>query len=173
MASSPTFDLADQSTLLVKRDNSYLGVYAVNVYVRDQDRSLRFYVEQLGFNLAFDVRLQSGQRWVGVAPPDGTAVLTLIAPDPDSDEYKLIGQPTQVLLSPKMSWPRIASGDDAEFAFATFHALGASSINSSRETRLETLRRCCLESRLRFGAECSPASKISTGIPSRWSVSMR
>src|SRR5438067_2988116 len=30
---------------------------------------------------------------------DGTAVLTLIAPDPDSDEYKLIGQPTQVLLS--------------------------------------------------------------------------
>ena len=96
MASSPTFDLADQSTLLVKRDNSYLGVYAVNVYVRDQDRSLRFYVEQLGFNLAFDVRLQSGQRWVGVAPPDGTAVLTLIAPDPDSDEYKLIGQPTQV-----------------------------------------------------------------------------
>src|SRR6202049_3730926 len=78
------------------RDNSYLGVYAVNVFVRDQDRSLRFYVDQLGFNLAFDVRLQSGQRWVGVAPPDGTAVLTLIAPDPGSDEYKLIGQPTGV-----------------------------------------------------------------------------
>jgi serine phosphatase RsbU (regulator of sigma subunit) len=78
------------------RDHSYLGVYAVNVFVRDQDRSLRFYVEQLGFNLAFDVRLQSGQRWVGVAPPNGTAVLTLIAPEPDSDEYKLIGQPTPV-----------------------------------------------------------------------------
>ncbi len=78
------------------RDNSYLGVYAVNVFVRDQDRSLRFFVDQLGFNLAFDVRLQSGQRWVGVAPPDGTAVLTLIAPEPDSDEYKLIGQPTPV-----------------------------------------------------------------------------
>ncbi|MGH9505195.1 MAG: PP2C family protein-serine/threonine phosphatase [Terriglobales bacterium] len=78
------------------RENSYLGVYAVNIFVRDQDRSLRFFVDQLGFNLAFDVRLQSGQRWVGVAPPDGTAVLTLIAPEADSDEYKLIGQPTPV-----------------------------------------------------------------------------
>src|SRR5258708_40005319 len=82
--------------LPLDRDNSYLGVYAVNVFVRDQDRSLRFYVDQLGFNLAFDVRIQSGQRWVGVAPPNGTAVLTLIAPEPDADEYKLIGQPTPV-----------------------------------------------------------------------------
>lgn len=82
--------------LPLDRDNPYLGVYAVNVFVRDQDRSLRFYVDQLGFNLAFDVRLQSGQRWVGVAPPHGTAVLTLIAPEPDSNEYKLIGQPTPV-----------------------------------------------------------------------------
>src|SRR5713226_459215 len=101
MASSPSFGLADQSVLSHDRgnqgsENSYLGVYAVNVFVRDQDRSLRFYVDQLGFNLAFDVRLQSGQRWVGVAPPHGTAVLTLIAPEPDSDEYKLIGQPTSV-----------------------------------------------------------------------------
>ncbi len=82
--------------LPLDRDHPYLGVYAVNVFVRDQDRSLQFYVDQLGFNLAFDVRLQSGQRWVGVAPPHGTAVLTLIAPEPDSDEYKLIGQPSPV-----------------------------------------------------------------------------
>jgi serine phosphatase RsbU (regulator of sigma subunit) len=84
------------SELPVDANPSYLGVYAVNVFVRDQDKSLQFYVEQLGFSLAFDVRLQSGQRWVGVSPPDGTAVLTLIAPEADSDEYKLIGQPTPV-----------------------------------------------------------------------------
>lgn len=96
MASSPSSGLADQSVPSLDRENSYLRVHAVNVFVRDQDRSLRFYVDQLGFSLAFDVRLQSGQRWVGVAPPHGTAVLTLIAPDPESDEYKLIGQPTQV-----------------------------------------------------------------------------
>ncbi|HUM06432.1 MAG TPA: SpoIIE family protein phosphatase [Terriglobales bacterium] len=78
--------------------NPYLRVHAVNVYVRDQERSLRFYLDQLGFSLAFDVCLQSGQRWVGVSPPDGTAVLTLIAPDPESEEYKLIGQPTPVVF---------------------------------------------------------------------------
>jgi phosphoserine phosphatase RsbU/P len=98
MASSPTFGLADQSDLRTDRSTLYLRVHAVNVYVRDQERSLEFYRDQLGFSLAFDVRLQSGQRWVGVSPPDGTAVLTLIAPDPALDEYKLIGQPTQVVF---------------------------------------------------------------------------
>jgi len=98
MAGSPSLGLADKSTLTPGRQNSYLRVHAVNIFVRDQDRSLRFYLDQLGFSLAFDVRLQSGQRWVGVAPPDGTAVLTLIAPDPDSDEYKLIGRPTDVVF---------------------------------------------------------------------------
>jgi serine phosphatase RsbU (regulator of sigma subunit) len=98
MASSPSFGLTDRSALPLDRENAFLRVHAVNVFVRDQDRSLRFYVDQLGFTLAFDVRLQNGQRWVGVAPPHGTAVLTLIAPDPDSDEYKLIGQPTQVVF---------------------------------------------------------------------------
>ncbi len=76
----------------------FLGLHAVNVFVRDQDRSLRFYIDQLGFHVAFDARLQSGERWVAVAPPDGTAVLTLVAPAPDSKEYKLIGRPTGIIL---------------------------------------------------------------------------
>jgi serine phosphatase RsbU (regulator of sigma subunit)/catechol 2,3-dioxygenase-like lactoylglutathione lyase family enzyme len=96
MASPPSFGSVDQSAPLLDREASYLRIHAVNVFVHDQDQSLRFYVDQLGFSLAFDVRLQSGQRWVGVAPPYGTAVLTLIAPDPESDEFKLIGQPTGV-----------------------------------------------------------------------------
>jgi serine phosphatase RsbU (regulator of sigma subunit) len=74
----------------------YLRIHAVNIFVRDQERSLRFYLDQLGFNLAFDAQLQSGERWVAVSPPDGSAVLTLIAPDLGSQEYKLIGRPTQV-----------------------------------------------------------------------------
>ncbi len=95
-SSAPTDQFAPSQPAEQRRDNPHLRMHAVNVFVRDQDRSLRFYIDQLGFSLAFDVLLQSGQRWVGVAPPHGTAVLTLIAPDPDSDEYKLIGQPTQV-----------------------------------------------------------------------------
>src|SRR2546422_11152202 len=80
------------------RQHPFLGIHAVNVFVRDQDHSLRFYVDQLGFDLAFDARLQSGDRWVAVAPPDGTALLALITPKPDSQEYKLIGRYTEVVF---------------------------------------------------------------------------
>jgi serine phosphatase RsbU (regulator of sigma subunit) len=70
----------------------------VRVFVRDQERSLRFYLDKLGFRLAFDARLERGGRWVAVAPPDGGAVLSLIAPPPGSAEHKLIGRATQVVF---------------------------------------------------------------------------
>jgi serine phosphatase RsbU (regulator of sigma subunit)/predicted enzyme related to lactoylglutathione lyase len=76
----------------------YLRVHAVNIYVRDQERSLRFYQEALGFRVAFDARVGPGQRVVAVAPPDGTAVLTLIQPEPDSPQCRLIGRATQVVF---------------------------------------------------------------------------
>jgi len=82
----------------MERQDPFLGIHAVNVYVRDQDRSIRFFVEQLGFNLAFDGRLQSGDRWVAVAPPDGNTVLALIVPRADSSRDTLIGRPTGVVL---------------------------------------------------------------------------
>jgi serine phosphatase RsbU (regulator of sigma subunit) len=96
MSSSPSFGLVDESASPLDREAPYLRVHSVNVFVRDLDKSLRFYLDQLGFNLAYDVRLQAGQRLVAVAPPHGSAVLSLIAPDPKSDVYKLIGQPTGV-----------------------------------------------------------------------------
>ena len=76
----------------------HLRILSVNIFVHDQDRALSFYLDQLGFELAFDARLNSGQRWVAVTPPDGSTVLSLIAPKPDSREYKLIGRPTQVVF---------------------------------------------------------------------------
>jgi serine phosphatase RsbU (regulator of sigma subunit) len=98
MASPPSPSEQDPPPSQPDQQASYLGIHAVNIFVRDQELSLQFYREQLGFDLAFDARLQSGQRWVAVAPPDGTAVLALIAPEPDSDEYKLIGRPTDVVF---------------------------------------------------------------------------
>jgi len=80
------------------RKDPYLRIHAINIFVRDQERSLRFYVDQLGFDLAFDAHLQSGDRWLAVAPPDGSAVLSLIAPKPDSREFALIGRSAQVVL---------------------------------------------------------------------------
>jgi len=73
-------------------------MHCVNVYVRDQDRSLQFYLEQLGFHLAFDAKLQDGERWVAVAPPDGTAILSLVVPKPKTAQAKLIGRATQVVF---------------------------------------------------------------------------
>jgi serine phosphatase RsbU (regulator of sigma subunit) len=76
----------------------FVGIHAVNVFVRNQDESVRFYVERLGFKVAFDARLQSGERWVAVAPPDGSAVLALIAPRPESRQYDLIGRATGIVF---------------------------------------------------------------------------
>jgi serine phosphatase RsbU (regulator of sigma subunit)/catechol 2,3-dioxygenase-like lactoylglutathione lyase family enzyme len=78
------------------RQDPHLRLHCINIFVRDQERSLRFYLDQLGFHLAFDVRLQSGERWVAVAPPDGTAILSLVAPSADSKDFARIGRSTQV-----------------------------------------------------------------------------
>lgn len=89
---------ANPSPVRQDRQNPYLRIDAVNVYVRDLDRSLEFYQEKLGFHLALDVRMQSGYRLVAVAPPDGTTVLRLIVPAAESEEYKLIGKPTPIVF---------------------------------------------------------------------------
>jgi serine phosphatase RsbU (regulator of sigma subunit)/catechol 2,3-dioxygenase-like lactoylglutathione lyase family enzyme len=81
-----------------QRQPPHLRLHCVNVFVRDQDRSLHFFVDQLGFHVAYDTRLQSGDRWVAVAPPDGAAILSLIAPKRDSEQYKLIGRSTQIVF---------------------------------------------------------------------------
>jgi serine phosphatase RsbU (regulator of sigma subunit) len=78
--------------------DSYLSIHAVSVYVRDLERSIRFYVDTLGFRLAFDSKIASGQRAVAVAPPDGSVVLSLVQPAPDSTHAKLIGRATQVVF---------------------------------------------------------------------------
>jgi len=76
----------------------YLGVHAINIYVKDQERSLRFYLDKLGFQIAFDGRRESGERLLAVTPPDGTAVLALIEPAPGSPQYQLIGRSTHVMF---------------------------------------------------------------------------
>jgi|SRR6516162_839116 len=97
MAGSP-IEWADGSAVRLDRRDPYLRLQSVSIFVRDLDRSLDFYVKQLGFELVFDARSQesAGRQFVTVAPPDGTANLTLVAPERDSDQYKLIGRPSQV-----------------------------------------------------------------------------
>src|SRR6516165_6297977 len=80
------------------RQQPFLGIHAIDIFVRDQDASVRFYVEQLGFHVAFDGQLHSGNRWVAVSPPDGSAVLSLVAPAPESTAFRLIGRPTGIVF---------------------------------------------------------------------------
>jgi serine phosphatase RsbU (regulator of sigma subunit) len=80
------------------RQDPYLRLGTFSVFVRDQDRSRRFYLDQLGFRLAFDVPLASADRSPAVTPPDGTAVLLLVAPQPGSEEYNLIGTSTRIVF---------------------------------------------------------------------------
>jgi serine phosphatase RsbU (regulator of sigma subunit)/predicted enzyme related to lactoylglutathione lyase len=80
------------------RRDPFLRIHAVRIFVRDLERSLRFYLDTLGFNLAFDARPESRQRWIAVAPPEGGTVLSLVAPRPGSPEHKLIGRATQVVF---------------------------------------------------------------------------
>ncbi len=91
-------EVSIQSAVRLDRKNPYLRIDAVNVFVRDVDRSLEFYRSKLGFELALDTRLPSGHRLVAVAPPDGTTVLRLIAPDPGSEDFKLIGRSSPIVL---------------------------------------------------------------------------
>lgn len=75
-----------------------LRIHCVRVYVRDLEESVRFYRDQLGFRLVADTRLQSGERWLAVAPPDGQALLALVAPAPDTKAYEFIGRSTHVVF---------------------------------------------------------------------------
>lgn len=68
------------------------------VLVREQDRSLRFYVEQLGFGLVVDDPSPSGFRWLVVAPPDRSLLLALVKPPEGSDACRNIGQDTGLVL---------------------------------------------------------------------------
>ena len=97
MADSPQ-EWVDGSAVRLDRQDPYLRLQSITICVRDLDRSLSFYVDQLGFQLVFDARDNkfAGRRFVTVAPPDGTANLTLTVPERDSEQYKLIGRSTQI-----------------------------------------------------------------------------
>src|SRR5579871_497199 len=82
----------------LNHEGPYLSLLCVNIFVRDQDRSVRFFVDQLGFRLVVDEHYESGGRWVAVAPPDGSTVLALVSPRRNSEDYKLIGRSKHAVL---------------------------------------------------------------------------
>jgi catechol 2,3-dioxygenase-like lactoylglutathione lyase family enzyme len=97
MASSPQSQVPNPSPFSPERLVPHFRILSLTIFVADIDRSLRFYLDQLGFSLIADTHISIG-RWVAIAPPDGTAMLVLVTPERDSQEYKLIGRSRHVVL---------------------------------------------------------------------------
>src|SRR5215467_11527756 len=95
-AAHPSPFLAHRHSSQPDRQDPYLRLGTITIFVRDPDRSRRFYLDQLGFCMASNAGPQSGDRSLAVSPPDGTAVLSLVVPRADTEKYKLIGPPTQI-----------------------------------------------------------------------------
>ena len=54
MGNSPVPFSVDRSLLRLDREQPYLCLHFIVIFVRDQERSLRFYLDQLGFRLVVD-----------------------------------------------------------------------------------------------------------------------
>jgi serine phosphatase RsbU (regulator of sigma subunit)/predicted enzyme related to lactoylglutathione lyase len=96
MGTSPLPFGIHKSVLRLDQQDPYICLHFVMIFVRNQERSLRFYVDQLGFRVVVDQVLPTGGRWIEVAPPDGNASLALAQAGPDSEQYKQIGRDTNI-----------------------------------------------------------------------------
>jgi catechol 2,3-dioxygenase-like lactoylglutathione lyase family enzyme len=70
------------------------GIHTVGVPVRNQSRSLDFYVEKLGFEKRLDAPFGDG-RWLEVAPPGATTSIALVPTPPGAP----VGVDTGIRLS--------------------------------------------------------------------------
>ena len=90
--------LSDRYTYRLDDSRPFLSVHNVPFFVRDQERSLRFYVDGLGFEVLIDHTFPNGDRFVAVAPPDGAVFLGLVSPKVDHALHALIEEPQRVNL---------------------------------------------------------------------------
>ena len=106
--------LSGQKILLIirlgTRSAMIKHINTVGIYVEDQDRAMRFYVEKLGFRVHAD-RPMGPARWIEVGPANGQSRFVIFprAMMPDWAERK----PSVVLFC-----------DDAEATFRKFSARG-------------------------------------------------
>lgn len=109
---TPRREPLDTTPVRLDRADPYLRLQSITLFVRDLQRSIDFYINRLGFQLAFDARVHLGRPWVVVAPSDGPSGIVLIQPEPKSDNYKLIGHGSPVtfitedLLTKFREWTR-------------------------------------------------------------------
>jgi serine phosphatase RsbU (regulator of sigma subunit)/catechol 2,3-dioxygenase-like lactoylglutathione lyase family enzyme len=98
MGSSPQPDpgdvLRDRHTTELLQP--FLRLNFATVWVRDQERSRRFFADQLGFQVAVDADVPGVGRWIIVAPPTGLPGIALVVPPDGSVVSQRVGQNTGV-----------------------------------------------------------------------------
>ncbi len=74
-------------------------VGTVCIFVSDQDRAKKFYIEKLGFELRADEPLFPGakNRWLAVAPKGAATAVILYLPDENWQHYKQVVGQSQAL----------------------------------------------------------------------------
>ena len=85
-----------RSLLRLDEKDPYLCLHFALIWVRDFERSLRFYRDQLGFSVAVDHSFPDGNRWIEVAPLDGNAHLGLALLQPGDGISRLIGPEARI-----------------------------------------------------------------------------
>ena len=68
MASDPFISWSNRTVLRPGREEPYLSIQDIVVFVRDLDVSKRFYLEQLGFELLTDQTVARISRWWNQSP---------------------------------------------------------------------------------------------------------
>jgi len=77
-------------------------VGSVSVFVEDQERAKRFYMDKLGMALRTDEPLAPGSsgRWVAVAPPGSSTDIILYVMDENWEHYReVVGKSQALTLS--------------------------------------------------------------------------
>jgi catechol 2,3-dioxygenase-like lactoylglutathione lyase family enzyme len=97
------------------------GVKFVSVPVRDQDASLRFFTESLGFKVATDQPFSDKQRWIELLIPGAETRIVLFTPD--GHESRIGG------FQPISFW--------CDDVFATAKALEANGVKFSKKPKTE------------------------------------
>jgi catechol 2,3-dioxygenase-like lactoylglutathione lyase family enzyme len=80
----------------VSEASLHLAIQGVTIFVREIEHSLRFYVDQLGLRSIYTH--PEAERWTVLAPPDGTATLTLVQPNPNAREFDMVGRSWNVIF---------------------------------------------------------------------------
>ena len=81
-----TITIANKKTLIQAGDSLYpldmiKGIKFVGISVSNQDRSLRFYTEKLGFRIKTDQPFNDKQRWIELSIPGAQTGIVLFTPD--------------------------------------------------------------------------------------------